>query len=210
MKKIIGFALAIAFSAAAVFADGIGLYGKLNAGFADGSVHASDSGVSGSVGFSGFDFLPALGICPDATSFPDKPFDITFEAQLGMIFANGDKWDNVKVTVINPGVMAFFNWHFENTDSEFLKHFVPYGGAGFSVPIQMVKWSYSYWYWNNEGKWVKHSADYSSTEIGIDINFVAGARYEFTEKFAVNAETGYNTLEMNNWFLRGGVLYRFK
>ena len=210
MKKILSVVVAL-FMLAGAFSE-TGLYAKLNAGYTSGSASFDEHNYSGSVGFKGFDIYGAIGIEPEATSFEGKPFDITFEAYLDAIIGSGSKWGNdAKVFAINPGVFSYFNWHFENSDSEFLQKFVPYAGAGISFPIEFVKFSVSYPVeWDAYGhatKW--HTDDYDSTEFGFNVNFATGARYAISEKFEVNAEMGWNTLELDTWFLRGGVLFRF-
>ena len=221
MKKLFGFALAAMVSVSSIFAgalDDMGIYGKLNAGWTTGSVRYDVDGFSGAEGFSGFELYPALGLEPAATKFEDKPFDLTFEAAVDMIFGKVDLYDSAKVTAITPAVTAFFNWHFEDSDSAFLQKFVPYGGVGLAVPIQMVKFSYKSPVWGTKtvlGQEVRtitgyEDKDYNSTVVGFDLTFLVGARYALTDKIEVNAETGYNCISMNNWFLRGGALYRFK
>lgn len=229
MKKLFGFALAAMVSVSSIFAgalDDMGIYGKLNAGWTTGSVRYDVDGFSGAEGFSGFELYPALGLEPAATKFEDKPFDLTFEAAVDMIFGKVDLYDSAKVTAITPAVTAFFNWHFEDSDSAFLQKFVPYGGVGLAVPIQMVKFSYKEPYTTTEKQTMNagtlfettidvpvvkyRDEDYNSTVVGFDLTFLVGARYALTDKIEVNAETGYNCISMNNWFLRGGALYRFK
>ena len=213
MKKILGALLALTMALGA-FAFDAGLYGKLNAGWSDGWVSIDKSGFNHAVDYHGFELFPALGICPEATSVPSKPFDFTFEASLGLIFGSSGEYNGVEAKVINPGVTCFFNWHFENTDSTFLKNFVPYGGAGISTPIQFVKVEYwNGWWQDSDGVYRNHYKTVEDTTLGIDLTFVVGARYAFTEKFEVNAETGWNTGIVNGmggWFTRGGVMYRFK
>jgi len=217
MKKIIGAVAALVLGSAAFAADS-GLYAKLNAGFNSGSVYIKDGSWHDTTGFSGFELFPAIGFCPAATSIPDKPFDFTFEASLGLIFGSGDEYSNVDVKVVNPGFTCFFNWHFENTDSAFLKNFVPYGGAGISTPIQMVEISWEHTYadgWDDYGHanhWRTDSWSHKATTIGCDLTFVVGARYAFSDKIEANAETGWNAAVMNGMgggFLRGGIFYRF-
>ena len=219
MKKLFGFALAAMVSVSSIFAgalDDMGIYGKLNAGWTTGSVRYDVDGFSGAEGFSGFELYPALGLEPAATKFEDKPFDLTFEAAVDMIFGKVDLYDSAKVTAITPAVTAFFNWHFEDSDSAFLQKFVPYGGVGLAVPIQMVKFSYKSENQTIAGVSVSvpvvkyKDEDYNSTVVGFDLTFLVGARYALTDKIEVNAETGYNCISMNNWFLRGGAMYRFK
>ncbi len=222
MKKLFGFALAAMVSVASIFAgalDDMGIYGKLNAGWTTGSVRYDVDGFSGAEGFSGFELYPALGLEPAATKFEDKPFDLTFEAAVDMIFGKVDLYDSAKVTAITPAVTAFFNWHFEDSDSAFLQKFVPYGGVGLAVPIQMVKFSYKALdaeatqaaiMKGDFSARIYKDEDYNSTVVGFDLTFLVGARYALTDKIEVNAETGYNCISMNNWFLRGGALYRFK
>jgi len=216
MKKILSVVVAL-FMLAGAFSES-GLYAKLNAGWSDGYVTIDKNGFNHSVGYSGFEIFPAIGFAPEATSVPDKPFDFTFEASLGMILGNGSDYDGVEAKVINPAFTCFFNWHFEGFDSEFLQHFVPYAGAGMSTPIQFVKvdvrHSYGWWY-DSDGVWRYHEGEtstYDDTTIGIDLTFVLGARYAFTEKIEANAETGWNSSVRNGlggWFTRGGIFYRF-
>lgn len=222
MKKLFGFALAAMVSVSSIFAgalDDMGIYGKLDLGWTTGSVRYDVDGFSGAEGFSGFELYPALGLEPAATKFEDKPFDLTFEAAVDMIFGKVDLYDSAKVTAITPAVTAFFNWHFEDSDSAFLQKFVPYGGVGLAVPIQMVKFSYKSLdaeatqaaiMKGDFSARIYKDEDYNSTVVGFDLTFLVGARYALTDKIEVNAETGYNCISMNNWFIRGGALYRFK
>ncbi|MCR5124139.1 MAG: hypothetical protein K6B43_02985 [Treponema sp.] len=218
MKKALLVVFCMALFAATSFAKGLGIYGKLDIGYAKGSARVNVNEPyyehSGRVGFHGFEAMPAIGFCPEATSFPGQPFDLTFEAALDLIFADSSysDWYGTNVTVINPSATAFFNWHFENTSSKFLKNFVPYGGAGVSFPIQMVDFSYASRVYDENGNFTGeyNRRSYSSTVVGLDLVFLLGARYAFTEKFEVNAENGFNCISMNNFFFRVGALYRFK
>ena len=216
MKKILSVVVAL-FMLAGAFSES-GLYAKLNAGWSDGYVTIDKNGFNHSVGYSGFEIFPAIGFAPEATSVPDKPFDFTFEASLGMILGNGSDYDGVEAKVINPAFTCFFNWHFEGFDSEFLQHFVPYAGAGMSTPIQRVEveWEHTYAdHYDNYGNpdhWRTDSWSHKATTFGIDLTFVLGARYAFTEKIEANAEIGWNssiTNALNNRFIRGGIFYRF-
>ena len=214
MKKIIGAVAALVLCSAA-FASDLGLYGKINAGWADGNARIEDSGFKHSVGFKGFEITPALGICPTATAFPDKHFDFTFEVALETIFGSGSEYSGVDVKIFNPNVTCFFNWHFDNFDNEFLQHFVPYAGAGIATPIQLVKVEdddYGWWT-DSDGVYRYHSGyskEFSSTVVNFNMTAILGARYAFTDKFEVNVETGGKMVGTSIWFTRGGVLYRFK
>lgn len=216
MKKVVTFIAAVALSLGAlIFADDNGMYAKINAGWASGSIEVdAGNGFTGSTSFRGFEIMPAFGIAPEITSFSDMPFDFTFEASLDLIFGKGSEWDEVKTTSIMPGITCFFNWHFENTDSEFLKHFVPYAGAGFALPIQIVSVKHSYWTTRPIAtdpyyEYYKETFEDSSTVLGFDLTFMVGARYALTDKIEVNAESGYNCISLDNWFFRTGIFYHF-
>ena len=230
MKKTLALLAAAALAltsavAAESSSDGWGIYGKLDLGYSVGTIQIDVDSISGSEAFNGFEVTPALGLAPSFTRFDGKPFDLTFELALDMIFGTSSAYDDVTVTVINPEFTAFFNWHFEDSDSAFLQKFTPYAGAGFALPIQIVKFTYETYevYYTEEkvgnnqfSTTVKTphtrtvSEDFDSTVVGFDLTFLVGARYAISDKFEVNAETGYNCISMNNWFLHAGALYHFK
>ena len=151
---------------------------------------------------------------PAATSFEGKPFDLSFEFSIDTIFGSGNEWDGVTVTVIAPGASVLFNLHFDQwSDSEFMKHFVAYAGGGVAVPIQFAKIKYYDWrYYRHSDEnwyWDKYTHDEDSTVVSVDLTTMIGARYAFSDNFEVNAETGFNLIGRSNWFLRGGVMFRF-
>ena len=224
MKKVLGLVAALALSASAAFAgvmDDMGIYGKLDLGYARGASYFDTDYGSGFGTISGFELYPALVIVPEATKFEGKPFYLSFEASLDMVFGKSDYYDGFKATVITPGISPLFNWSFEESDSDFLQKLTPYG-INIGVPIQKTTFSVptaeTYYEEKNIGYGVTSKVpkskivdkDYSSTSIGLGMGFVAGARYALTEKIEVNAETGYNFLKFHDFFLRLGANYRFK
>ena len=215
MKKILGIAAAAILAAASATAgvlDGMELSGKLNIGYATGASYFDTDYGSGYGECSGFEIYPALVILPEATKFEDKPFDVSFELSLDMVFGSSDYYDGYKSTIITPGVSALFNWHFEESDSDFLQKLTPYAGLQIGVPIQKTTFSIDdeIVYDDYPTKWHLESTDYSGTKIGLGMGFTAGVRYAFTEKIEADIETGYNFLSFHDFFLRAGALYRFK
>ena len=210
MKKLFGFVAAAVLAVTSGFALDMGLGGKLDIGYATGAAYVDvGDGISGYADMSGFELYPALVIAPDKTAFEGKPYDLTFEASLDMIFGSSDYYDGYKVTVITPGISTLFNYHFENSDSEFLQKLTPYAGVNLGVPIQKSTFSKTTVEYTTSGiKYV--DKDYSGTKIGFLMGFTAGASYAITEKIDVNAEMGYNFLSLHDFFIRGGATYRFK
>ena len=114
MKKLFGFVAAAVLAVTSGFALDMGLGGKLDIGYATGAAYVDvGDGISGYAAMSGFELYPALVIAPAATAFEGKPFDVTFEVSLDMIFGSSDYYDGYKVTVITPGISTLFNYHFE-------------------------------------------------------------------------------------------------
>ena len=222
MKKLFGFVAAAVLAVTSGFALDMGLGGKLDIGYATGAAYVDvGDGISGYADMSGFELYPALVIAPDKTAFEGKPFDVTFEASLDMIFGSSDYYDGYKVTVITPGISVLYNYHFENSDSEFLQKLTPYAGVNIGVPIQKSTFSvttvepeYKYDEYLDKnvptGKSKNVDKDYSGTKIDLGMGFVAGASYAITEKIDANVEMGYNFLSLHDFFIRGGAMYRFK
>ena len=218
MKKLFGFVAAAVLAVTSGFALDMSLGGKLDIGYATGAAYVDvGDGISGYADMSGFELYPALVIAPDKTAFEGKPYDLTFEASLDMIFGSSDYYDGYKVTVITPGFSVLYNYHFENSDSEFLQKLTPYAGVNLGVPIQKstfskttAEYEYSEYYRKDmpTGKYV--DKEYSGTKIGFLMGFTAGVSYAITEKIDVNAEMGYNFLSLHDFFIRGGAMYRFK
>ncbi len=216
MKKLFGFVAAAVLAVTSGFTLDMGLGGKLDIGYATGAAYVDvGDGISGYADMSGFELYPALVIAPDKTAFEGKPFDLTFEASLDMIFGSSDYYDGYKVTVITPGISTLYNYHFENSDSEFLQKLTPYAGVNIGVPIQMSSFTRKY----TKTRQIEErpyyetyteEKDYSGTKIGLGMGFVAGASYAITEKIDANVEMGYNFLSLHDFFIRGGAMYRFK
>ena len=219
MKKILGIVAAsflAASSASAGALDGIELSAKLNAGFATGATYFEmGNNIGGTAACSGFEIYPALVVLPAVTKFEGYPFDVSFEASVDMFFGSGNYYNDYKSTVITPGISALWNYHFENSSSDFLRKLTPYAGIQFSVPIQMTSFTISETV-NEHGSYGQVTSsrvedkNYSSTKVGFGMGFTAGVRYAFTEKIEADLEMGYNILSFSNYFIRAGVVYRFK
>ena len=218
MKKLLTVVAAALLSVASVFAGDMELSGKLNLGYATGASYFDTDYGSGYGDCSGFELYPALVIAPEATSFPDKPFDLTFEAALDMVFGKSDFYDGYKSTVITPDVAVLFNWHFENSDSEFLQKLVPYAGVHLGVSIQKTTFSMPYTeitYTTRYGEKVPSGSktttkDYSSTKVGLSLGEIAGVRYAVNDKIEVNAEFGNTFVSFHDFFFRLGGIYHFQ
>ena len=218
MKKLFGLVAAAVMATASVFASNLELSGKLNLGYANGASYFDvGDGYKGYGDCSGFELYPALVIAPEATSFPDKAFDLTFEAALDMVFGKSDFYDGYKSTVITPDVAVLFNWHFENSDSEFLQKLVPYAGLHLGVSIQKTTFTIptpEYKYDETSkldmptGKTV--DKDYNSTKVGLSLGEIAGVRYTINDKIEVNAEFGNTFVSFHDFFFRLGGIYHFQ
>ena len=215
MKKMICLAAAMVFGIAGVFAEeksggnDSSMYAKLSLGYTHGGAEVefdvASTKIKETLFYSGFEIAPAFGyVLP---IFEDKPFDIAAEASVGIAFGSDVAFDS-STTVINPGLMGIFNWHFENSESSFLQKFVPYAGLGFSVPIQMVSWDYTIRTYPN-GTLETKKESFDSTVVGFRINMLMGARYEFTDSLSALAEFGAGVLGTFSYSFRVGAMYKF-
>jgi len=210
MKKLFGLLCVLVAMSFGAFAEekkssGFDLAGKLNIGYATGASYVDINGISGYATMSGFELYPALVITPDATAMEGKPFNISFEAALDMIFGSSDYYKDYKVTAITPSVSVLFNYQLAGSD--FLEKLVPYAGINLGVPIQKSTFT-GITYNSEEHKY--EEKEYSGTKIGLGMGFVAGARYAINDKIEVNAETGYNFFNLHDFFIRGGAVYHFQ
>ena len=130
MKKMLVGAFAAAIlgvaNSSALSLDEMELSAKLDLGYARCASYFDTDYGSGFGTISGFELYPALVIEPEATKFEGKPFYLSFEASLDMVFGKSDYYDGFKATVITPGISTLFNWSFEESDSDFLQKLTPY------------------------------------------------------------------------------------
>ncbi len=196
-------------------------YLKLTIGFTHGGAEAEFDfdviKIKDYVYYRGFEIIPTFGV--DLPFFDEKSFVISVEASLGLAFCADTTlsiWDS-KTTLINSGFMGVFNWHFNENFSKGLQKLSPYGGVGFSVPIQIVSVKYEYksrdssgnYLTNpNYGRAITKTYENDSVVAGFRINMVVGARYEFTEKISALAEFGCGVIGVPSWSARVGAMYR--
>ncbi len=220
MKKIVGtvFAGIFALSSSLAFAsenarDEIGMYGKLSIGFSRGGADAVwDFGdiegtpykVDTIVYYKGFEIVPALGLKIPSPKLEERNFSFVVEGSLGFTFGgDSEGFYESSTTVINPCLMAIFDYHFDA-----LPKFVPYFGAGFSVPIQIVSLEYNFPTVENYGESKTETFECDSTEVGFKLNWTIGARYDVTEKYNLLAEFNTGFFGVFSWSLRfGGAIH---
>ena len=201
---------------------GLQKYAKLTLGFTHGGAESEfDFDVvklKDYVYYRGFEVVPTFGV--DLPFFDEKSFVISVEASLALAFGSDSTlsiWDS-KTTLINPGIMGVFNWHFGSQFSSGLQKFSPYGGLGFSVPIQIVSVKYEYTSVDTSGtystnpnymKRISKAYENDSVVAGFRLNMCVGARYEFTPKISALAEFGCGFVGVPSWSARVGAMYRF-
>ena len=93
-----------------------------------------------------------------------------------------------------------------------LDKFVPYFGAGFSLPIQIVSTKIKYEYdtysrYDTERKTIEAEAD--DTVVSFKVTFLTGARYDFTDKVSALSEFAFGVGKGGNFSFRIGAMYRF-
>lgn len=135
---------------------------------------------------------------------------LSFEFSLDLAFGKGKLSgfpESVSAFAVTPGVMAVYSHRFDVG----LK---PYGGVGFSVPIQRVsgiKDTFQAWcddnisYTNFD---VDVDMEDSSIKVGFNFDVMAGLAYEVTEKIAPYIEFGLGFGSSFAFDVRGGVMYR--
>lgn len=156
-----------------------------------------------------FGITAVFGIEPFLDSGNVFARGLSFEFSLDLAFGKGKLSgfpESVSAFAVTPGVMAVYGARFDNG----LK---PYGGVGFSVPIQRVsgiKDTVQAYYDDLSDPYTNYDVDIedSSIKVGFNLDWMAGLAYEVTEKIAPYIEFG---LEFGSSFafdVRGGVMYR--
>jgi len=184
------------------------IYPDLEYSSSDETYAAALNQVSvGSIYYNGFEIIPTFGF-----DFPDadgKKIGFSLEGSLGFVFGGySEGIYESKTTIVNPGVMGIMR-------ITALDKFVPYFGAGFSVPIQIVstKIKYSYGGYNSgngystKGTTIEAEAD--DTVVSFKVNFLTGARYDFTDKVSALSEFAFGVGKGGNFSFRIGAMYRF-
>ena len=157
-----------------------------------------------SIYYNGFEIIPTFGFdFPDASG---KKIGFSLEGSLGFVFGGySEGIYESKTTIVNPGVMGIVR-------VTALDKFVPYFGAGFSLPIQIVSTKIKYDYdtysrYDTERKTIEAEAD--DTVISFKVNFLTGARYDFTDKVSALSEFAFGVGKGGNFSFRIGAMYRF-
>lgn len=134
--------------------------------------------------FNYFMVQAAFGVMPWTKS--DNVFlkGLAVEGACDFGFGGNDSF--VDSTLIRPGVMAVYSYTFKNGFKG-----VPFGGVGFSVPIQILSGDY----------------DISDTDIGFTVDLKAGFGYDFTEKLRGAAEYKLSFGTGLGWMLGVGCQY---
>lgn len=215
-KKLCAAVLLLALAGSA-FAE-MGMYLKGGLGYTHRAMDFGLSGgndyvnvnVDGAVPMNLFGITPAFGIEPFLDNGNAFLRGLAFEFSLDLAFGSGD---TVSVTIpnqgspegeladslsgfaITPGVTAVYSHRFEGG----LK---PFGGAGFSVPIQRVS-GIDDVLGGGGGLY-----ENSSVKVGFNVNLMAGLAYEVTEKLAPYVELGIGFGSSFAFNARAGVQYR--
>ena len=162
--------------------------------------------VSEAVSTSGLEVMPTLGIVlPFSTEVPFGLFKYAIEASVGVIFGGTDDyyWFKTSSTVINPGVNAILDYHFPTDFPEPLQNLVPYVGAGFSVPIAIVKTEY-------KSPWKEYDDNSTDACAAFRVNLLTGAHYDIAKKFSVLVEMNFGFSTYFSSSYRAGIRYVFK
>ena len=146
-----------------------------------------------------FGITAVFGIEPFLDSGNVFARGLSFEFSLDLAFGKGklsDFPEPVSTFAVTPGVMAVYGYRFDVG----LK---PYGGVGFSVPIQRV---------SGIADVIPGSSDIdikdSTVKVGFNVDVMAGLAYEVTEKIAPYIEFGVGFGSSFAFDVRGGVMYR--
>lgn len=146
-----------------------------------------------------FGITAVFGIEPFLDSGNVFARGLSFEFSLDLAFGKGklsDFPESVSAFAVTPGVMAVYGYRFDVG----LK---PYGGVGFSVPIQRV---------SGIADVIPGSSDIdikdSTVKVGFNVDVMAGLAYEVTEKIAPYIEFGVGFGSSFAFDVRGGVMYR--
>ena len=133
---------------------------------------------------------------------------LSFEFSLDLAFGKGEIGypESVSAFAVTPGVMAVYGYRFDVG----LK---PYGGVGFSVPIQRIggiKDTVQAFHDDLSNNYIDYDVDIedSSIKVGFNVDVAAGLAYEVTEKIAPYIEFGLGFGSSFAFDVRGGVMYR--
>lgn len=147
------------------------------------ALDASGSATYSAV-FNYFMVQAAFGVMPWTKSDNIVLKGLAVEGACDFGFGGNDSF--VDSTLIRPGVMAVYSYTFKNGFKG-----VPFGGVGFSVPIQILSGDY----------------DISDTDIGFTVDIKAGFGYDFTEKLRGSAEYKLSFGTGLGWMLGVGCQY---
>ena len=146
-----------------------------------------------------FGITAVFGIEPFTDSGNAFVRALSFEFSLDRAFGKGEFSlypKSVSAFAVTPGVMAVYGYRFDVG----LK---PYGGVGFSVPIQRV---------SGIADVIPGSSDIdikdSTVKVGFNVDMMAELAYEVTEKIAPYIEFGVGFGSSFAFDVRGGVMYR--
>ena len=188
---------------------------EINTSYGSGSVDVSDAfnmpAIPSLVSSKLFGITAVFGIEPFLDSGNAFVRGLSFEFSLDLAFGKGELSgfpESVSAFAVTPGVMAVYGYRFDAG----LK---PYGGVGFSVPIQRVsgiKDTFQAWCDDNISSYTNFDADVdmedSSIKVGFNFDVMAGLAYEVTEKIAPYIEFGLGFGSSFAFDVRGGVMYR--
>ncbi len=201
----------------------LGLYGKLTFGYQKSSTkidfdyYSYDTVSFGEilkrkhsanevVNTSGFEIIPTVGIVlPFSTEVPFGSFSYSIEPFVGFTLGGTDDfyWFKTTTTVICPGVNFILDYHFPTDFPPALRKLVPYVGAGFGVPISIVKTEF-------KTAWSDANDDSTDVYAAFRVNLLTGARYDFAKKFGVLVEMNLGFSNYFAWSNRIGLRYVFK
>ena len=220
MKKIITIFVAAALCISSAFSKNSGKtsfknlqkYVKGTIGFSHGLIYpdleysSSDENCAAafnqvsvdSIYYNGFEIIPTFGF-----DFPDadgKKIGFSLEGSLGFVFGGySEGIYESKTTIVNPGVMGIMR-------ITALDKFVPYFGAGFSLPIQIVSTKINYGGYGTGKSTIEAEGD--DTVVSFKVNFLTGARYDFTDKVSALSEFAFGVGKGGNFSFRIGAMYR--
>lgn len=155
-----------------------------------------------------FGITAVFGIEPFTDSGNGFARAFAIEFSLDLAFGKGEIGypESVSAFAVTPGVMAVYGYRFDVG----LK---PYGGVGFSVPIQRIggiKDTVQAYYDDLSVPYTNYDVDIedSSIKVGFNFDVMAGLAYEVTEKIAPYIEFGLGFGSSFAFDVRGGVMYR--
>lgn len=225
LAKKLGAAVLLCALAGSAFAE-MGMYLKGGLGYTSRNMVVDAPEMSVNSSYGGSDSYNAPAIPAFASSnlfgitavFGIEPFldsgnafvrGLSFEFSLDLAFGKGDFGgfpESVSAFAVTPGVMAVYSYRSDVG----LK---PYGGVGFSVPIQRIggiKDTVQAYFDDLSNSYTNFDVDMedSSIKVGFNFDVMAGLAYEVTEKIAPYIEFGLGFGSSFAFDVRGGVMYR--